>query len=261
MLEINMQVMYGLVEELRKTMEATGTNKAVLGLSGGIDSALSATLAARAIGVENVFAYYLPYKDSAESSRADAQLLADHLGINLETIDITPMAEAYPSFAGLTPHRLGNLLARLRMSVLFDKSAERAALVLGSSNKSELLLGYTTLYGDSASAVNPLGDLYKRQVYQLAELMEVPKELIEKAPSADLIPGQTDEGDIGHTYEEIDELFDVLVEQKIPIDEFKERFDTKLIQSVLGRVADNAYKRAGTRVIWIGQANIGLRTV
>ncbi|MDR2870913.1 MAG: NAD(+) synthase, partial [Deferribacteraceae bacterium] len=241
MITINKQTLGNLIAALRSSIQATGAQKVVLGLSGGIDSALSAALAAEALGAQNVLVYNLPYEASSAASRTDAQLMASHLGLTLETIELTAMAKAYPHFTSVTPHRLGNILARLRMVVLFDKSAEHGALVLGSSNKSEILLGYSTWYGDSASAINPLGDLYKTQVYQAAKLLGIPKALINKAPSADLRPNQTDEADIGYTYAEMDRFFDLSIEQKLPKEELVTNFGQAMVDDLLRRVAANSF--------------------
>jgi NAD+ synthase len=181
-----------LVNEITKA----GFSKAVLGLSGGIDSALSCYLAVKALGAENVLALRLPYKSSSSASLDHAGLVIEDLGIANETVDITGMVDALADASpGMTPHRLGNVMARARMMVIYDRSMSWNGLVVGTSNKTELLLGYGTIFGDLASAVNPIGDLYKTQIRQLSRYMRVPEAIIDKAPSADLIPGQTDEDD------------------------------------------------------------------
>ena len=243
MRNVDMQLLEKLITSLKEAVLATGTDKVVLGLSGGIDSALSATLAVKALGRENVFPYSLPYKLSSQASKDDARLMADHLGITLETVDLTPMAEGYSGFAALTAHRLGNILARLRMLVLFDKSAEKNAVVLGSGNKSEILLGYMTLYGDSASAVNPVGELYNTQVFEAARLLGIPEPLITKAPSADLRPGQTDEDDLGYSYADLDRFLEVYIGQSADEAELTAKFGAKMTADVVTRVKANAYKR------------------
>src|SRR5690606_14823105 len=161
--------------------------------SGGIDSAVSCYLAARALGAQNVLALRLPYATSSPASLEHAQLVIDDLGIASETIDITPMVEPlFDVSPQITPNRKGNNMARTRMVAIFDRSAAWNALVIGTSNKTEILLGYGSIFGDLASAVNPIGDLYKTQLRQVARTLGVPNEIIDKAPSADLIPGQTD---------------------------------------------------------------------
>src|SRR5690606_26315303 len=189
-----------------------GLSRAVIGLSGGLDSALSCFLAVEALGPENVLAVRMPYRTSSPQSLEHAQLVIDQLGVQSITVDITPMVEPlFERFPDVSPHRRGNVMARERMIILYDQSEAFGGLVVGTGNKTEILLGYTTLYGDSASALNPLGDLYKTQVRQLARAVGVPEVIIEKAPSADLIIGQTDEGDLGYTYAEVDKLLYLLV--------------------------------------------------
>jgi NAD+ synthase len=184
-----------------------GIGRAVIGLSGGVDSAVTAYLCARALGAGNVHAFRLPYRTSSASSLADAQLVADDLGIALSTIEITGAVDGYLQFEpGADARRRGNVMARTRMLVLFDQSAKLDALPVGTGNKTERLLGYFTWHADDTPPVNPLGDLFKTQVWALAEYLGVPAPLIEKAPSADLEANQTDEGDLGITYARADAI-------------------------------------------------------
>jgi NAD+ synthase len=172
-----------LVGFLTEEVHKVGLKKAVLGLSGGIDSALVAHLAAEALGPENVLAIIMPYRQSNPESEAHARIVAEGLGIEHFALNITPMVDAYfDLIPDADSMRRGNKMARERMTILFDHSAARSALVLGTSNKTELLLGYGTLYGDMASALNPIGDLYKTQIWQLSEEMGVPREVIDKKP-------------------------------------------------------------------------------
>jgi len=174
---------------------------AVVGLSGGIDSSLSCYLAVKALGAANVLGVRMPYKTSSPDSMTDAQLMIAMLGIPSRTIEITPMADPLIALdPQMSAIRKGNIMARIRMVVLYDQSADFKGLVVGTGNKTEYLLGYTTLYGDSACAFNPLGDLYKTQVRQLAASFDFPQSIQSKAPSADLWKGQTDEGELGFTY-------------------------------------------------------------
>lgn len=254
MKKIDNSVIDSLVNSLKTAVNAAGFENVVVGLSGGVDSALSAALAVRALGKEHVYAYFMPYKLSLPESGRDAELVSRHFGINLETIDISQMADAYGGRAHNNPYRLGNILARLRMLTLFDKSMEQNALVLGTENKTEMLLGYSTWFGDTACSINPLGDLYKAQVYEAAKLSGVPQPLLLKAPSADLIEGQTDEGDLGYTYAEIDRLLDFIIEGgKSPQDAINVGFDEEFVFNVLGRINKNSYKRALPVVLSIGQ--------
>jgi NAD+ synthase len=205
-----------LVGFLREEVGSAGLRRAVLGLSGGIDSAVSCALAARALGPEQVLAVCLPYRGSDPASERDARAVAAALGVRLAVEDISPQVDAW-----FTRHdqadrlRRGNKMARERMAVLYDLSAETGALVVGTSNKTELLLGYGTLFGDMASAVNPLGDLYKTQVFQLARHLALPEAVCTKAPTADLWSGQTDEAEMGFTYADVDRLLWDLVERRL----------------------------------------------
>jgi NAD+ synthetase len=197
-----------LVAFLRDEMvERRGITRAVVGLSGGVDSAVTAYLCARALGPENVHAFRMPYATSSKASLDDAQLVVDDLGINVRTIEITGAVDGYLQFEpDADPRRRGNVMARTRMLVLFDQSAKLDALPVGTGNKTERLLGYFTWHADDTPPVNPLGDLFKTQVWALARYLGVPKQLIEKAPSADLEADQTDEGDLGITYARADAI-------------------------------------------------------
>ena len=190
-----------LVNFLREEAGKVGFKKVVLGLSGGIDSALVAFLAVKAFGPENVLGIMMPYKSSSKESVEHAQLVIEKTGMRSKLVEITPMVDAYFAMnPDMNSLRKGNKMARERMSILFDHSAAENALVLGTSNKTELLLGYGTQFGDSASAINAIGDLYKTHVWDLSRHMGVPNELIDKKPSADLWEGQTDEQELGYSY-------------------------------------------------------------
>ena len=234
-----------LVRFLRAESGKFGFDRAVLGLSGGVDSAVSAALAARAFGPTNVLALVLPYRTSSPVSSTDATIVARMLGIRTKLVDISPMVDGYLDQEQVEDRvRRGNVMARARMIVLYDQSAAERALVIGTSNKTELLLGYSTQFGDSASALNPLGDLYKHQVWQLARHLELPAQVIDKAPTADLFAGQTDEGELGFTYAEVDALLVRMVD-----DRYDERelvaagFSSDFIRMVARRIAANQYKR------------------
>ncbi len=236
------RILIGFIQdEVRKV----GFQRVVIGLSGGVDSSLAATLAARALGPSNVKGLLMPYRLSDPRSRSDAEAVVRQLGIEHELIDISPQIDAYfARYPDAEPARRGNKMARERMTILYDHSWAWRALVLGTSNKTELLLGYGTIYGDMASAVNPIGDLYKTQVWQLADALGVPTAIVQKAPSADLWAGQTDEVELGFQYREVDRLLYYLIERRYSIAELeREGFARPFIDVVMGKVRDSQYKR------------------
>jgi NAD+ synthase len=186
---------------LRDEFDRTGFSRAVLGLSGGIDSSVAAALTVRALGTGNTTLVQMPHAVSSPASLEDSSAVARHLGVEPLTVDITAMTAGYPGFDDLDVIRAGNIMARLRMIVLYDLSAGLGGLVVGTSNKTEIYLGYGTLFGDTACALNPLGDLYKTQVRQLGAALGLPEQVLTKVPSADLYAGQTDEEELGLSYE------------------------------------------------------------
>ena len=204
-----------LVSFIRDAVTTAGSSGVTIGLSGGVDSSLSAALAVRALGPERVHGFLLPYRTSSADSLADAHAVVENLGLEARQIDISPMVDAYFDTAepGADPTRRGNKMARERMTILFDQAKKLGCLVLGTSNKTEILLGYSTVFGDNASSLNPLGDLYKQQVWQLALYLGLPASVVEKRPSADLWPGQTDEGDLGVDYRTADEVLYLLFDR------------------------------------------------
>jgi NAD+ synthase len=234
-----------LVEFLRDEVTKAGFHKGVLGLSGGVDSAVCAALAARALGPENVLGVIMPYRTSSPESREDALLVADAIGIRTEDVEISAMVDAYLSTRKTDDRvRAGNVMARQRMIVLYDISQRDRALVLGTSNKTELLLGYGTLHGDMACAVNPLGDLYKSQVWQLAEAIGVPERVVQKKPSADLWDGQTDEGELGFSYRDVDRLLSMMVDERRTDEELRTAgFAETFIQRVRLLIMRSQFKR------------------
>src|SRR5690606_277116 len=196
-----------LVGFIADQIAKAGMKRAVIGLSGGLDSAVSAYLTAEALGPENLLAIRMPYKTSSPDSLNDADAVIKALGLPSMTIPITEMADPlFARFPDMSERRKGNVMARLRMTILYDQSVPWGGLVMGTSNKTELLLGYSTIYGDSGVALQPIGDLYKTQVRELAAALGVPEQIIKKPPSADLWQGQTDEGELGFTYAEVDQL-------------------------------------------------------
>ena len=234
-----------LVQFIRSEVKRTGLERGLFGLSGGLDSALVAYLSAEALGPAQVTGVAMPYRDSSPESLEHARLVAARTGIHLVEVDITPMIDAYferlPQAGTL---RRGNKMARERMSILYDLSAELKALVIGTSNKSELFLGYGTLFGDLASAVNPIGDLYKSEVRLLAAEMGVPRELIEKAPSADLWSGQKDETELGFSYDEVDPLLKRMLDDRLGTQELiAEGFDPAFVGRVTEMIRRSQFKR------------------
>jgi NAD+ synthase len=230
---------------IRRETRSAGMEGVVLGLSGGIDSALSAALAARALGPGKVHGLLMPYRTSSAESRRDAEEIARRLGIESTLVDISPMVDAY--FA-LHPDadrvRRGNKMARERMSILFDHSAKRRALVLGTSNRTEILLGYGTLFGDTACSINAIGGLYKTQVRALARHVGVPERIVLKPPTADLWPGQTDEGELGYSYDELDRLLALMVDRRLGLAQLAKRgFSRGMVRAVAERVRRNEFKR------------------
>ena len=245
---------------LREESHRAGFQKAVLGLSGGIDSALVGELAARALGPENVLAVAMPYRTSNPISLELAQDSALHAGVALEVVDISTMADACIDQAGETDSlRRGNIMARARMITLYDRSARDNALVLGTSNKTELLLGYGTIHGDMASALNPVGDLYKSQIVALSRHLGVPKAIIYRPPSADLWSGQTDEEELGFTYDAVDALLVRLVDELWSRDQLIEAgFATDFVDGVRQRIRINQYKRRPPLIAKVANRTVNL---
>jgi NAD+ synthase len=226
-------------------LSRAGFKRAVIGVSGGIDSALACFLAAEALGAENVLAVRLPYKTSSPESLEHAQDVIEATGVQSLTIPISEMADTLMNrFPEMDAMRRGNIMARVRMIVLYDQSAAFNGLVVGTGNKTEIVLGYTTLYGDSACALNPIGGLYKTQVRQLSRVMGIPQTIIDKPPSADLWSGQTDEGELGYTYEEVDRLLFLLIDQSVtPSKCIEAGFKAPFVETVLKRIQRNQFKR------------------
>ena len=244
---------------IRDSITKAGMARAVIGLSGGIDSAVSAYLAARALGAENVLAVRMPYQTSSAASLSDAGAVIEDLDLPNLTIPISaladPLIERFPEMSNL---RKGNIMARMRMITLYDQSMAFGGLVMGTSNKTEFLLGYSTIYGDSGVALHPIADLYKYQIRQMARYLDVPASIINKPPSADLWVGQTDEEELGFTYDEADQVLFLLVDERYTVDEVAdEGFDRDFVVKIWERVKANHYKRTMPNIAKLSKRSIG----
>jgi NAD+ synthase len=241
---VNLSLVKVLVDFIKQETERFGLKKCVIGLSGGIDSTVAAYLSVKALGKKNVKALLLPYKASSKESISDALIVLKSLNIDSKIINVTRSTDSLLGENNLSNIRRGNIIARMRMIALYDYSQQIGGLVIGTGNKTEILLGYSTLYGDSASAINPLGDLYKTQVCQLARILKVPKNIISKKPSADLWVGQTDEKELGITYKDVDRLLYYLIDCRYSDEELIEAgFKKDFIKKVKRLIVKNQFKR------------------
>jgi NAD+ synthase len=259
-----------MVGFIRNQLRQAGFERALLGLSGGIDSALVAFLAAGAIGPERLLCVSMPFRASSTASVDDARTVVERLGCASELVDISPMVDGYfgrepePGAAGAegleaSQLRRGNFMARQRMAILYDRSVTWGGLVVGTGNKTEALIGYTTLFGDSACAFNPIGDLYKSQVRQVAAAVGVPEQIIRKAPSADLWPGQTDEAEAGFTYPELDRLLFWMIDKRRTDEELVAMgFPQAAVERVKRLVATSEFKRQVPPVAKLGPRTTGV---
>jgi len=234
-----------IVKFIKKQLTTAGFSKLIVGLSGGIDSAVVAALCVKAIGSENVYGVMLPYRSSHDDSLEHAKLIAEKFNIKYRIVEITKMVDAY--FNNFEPDanalRRGNRMARERMCVLYDLSAKYKALVAGTGNLSELMIGYCTQYGDSACAFETIGNLYKTEVFEIAHILEVPECIITKNPTADLWEGQTDEDEMGITYKELDEILYLMLDQKMNYEKLVSTFSTEKIDKVKRMIQLSEFKR------------------
>jgi len=249
-----------LVDFIRRETAKAGVKRLVIGLSGGVDSATSAALAVRALGRRAVYCVFLPYRTSSRESRRDALAIARGLGVRLTTLDITPMIDAYfRRQRGASRLRRGNKMARERMSILYDLSARERALVLGTSNKTELLLGYGTIHGDMASAINPLGDLYKTQVRMLAIHLGLAPSVAWKTATADLWAGQSDEKELGFRYDDIDRLLVHLVDRRTsPEDAVRVGVPAAMVARINRLIAGSQFKRRQPLIAKLSPRTVGV---
>jgi NAD+ synthase len=245
---------------IREEVARFGMAGGIIGLSGGLDSTVSAFLAAGALGPKKVLGVIMPYGDTFPQDVADARAVVRRLGIRSRVINIAPMVDAYFSrYPTSSRRRSGNKMARERMSVLYDISAEENAMVLGTSNKTELLIGYGTIHGDMACGINPLGDLYKTQVRELAAHLGVSRRILEKQPTAGLWPGQTDEGEIGLTYEEIDAVLFKLVDLQVSAEDIAAAgVRKKTVVRIAALIRNSEFKRKMPPVAKLSARTVGL---
>jgi NAD+ synthetase len=247
-----------LVHFIRDEMERRQFKHAVVGVSGGVDSAVTAYLASRALGPKNVIGVRMPYRSSSRESLDHAQLVIDALGVDSRTIDITPAVDGYLCHEpDADDGRRGNVMARMRMITLFDLAAKHHAIPLGTGNKTERLFGYFTWHADDSPPINPLGDLFKTQVWALARHLGVPEVIVDKPPTADLVVGQTDEGDFGISYKKADEILNWLIAGFQPDELIARGFDAKEVEIVRRRVASTHWKRRLPTVAMLSPTAIG----
>ncbi len=246
-----------LIQFLKEETFKTGLNGGVMGLSGGIDSAVVALLAKEAFG-NRLLCVMMPSHYSSESSVSDAKALCEKFDLRYEIQPIAGLIQSYDLLEGADALRVGNFSARMRMSILFDISASQRALVLGTSNKSELLLGYGTIFGDLASAINPIGDLYKSEIFEFARYLGVNDSIIDKPPSADLWEGQSDEEELGYTYEVLDSALREFVENRLSRDELIEKgYEIEMVDMIIKKIYQNQFKRKPPIIAKLTSRTIG----
>ncbi len=245
-----------LCKELKKEFSKRGFKKSVIGISGGIDSSVVLALLVKTFPLENIKPIFMPYKTTLEISHRDVKLLTSKFNLNYEIIPITERIDSYFSNVkndNKLKLRIGNKCARERMSILFDKALENDALVIGTSNRSEIIMGYGTLFGDLASSLNPIGSFYKTQIFQIAKFLKIPESIIEKIPSADLWEGQTDEGEMGIDYETIDVISYLYFDKKMKKEDIAKKYNIKpeSIQKVISAYKKSSFKRKLPKILKI----------
>ncbi len=261
MLELDLKTTHKVITGfIKNSVYKNGFEKGIVGVSGGIDSSVILKLTIDALGKDNTFALLMPYRISSEASLRDGKELCEMYGVNYEVVDISPSVDAYfEKFPAENKIQIGNKCARERMSVLYDFSVRKKALVMGTSNKSEILIGYSTLWGDSAAAFYPIGDLYKTQVFELAKYLNIPDKIVNKKPSADLWKNQTDEGEIGITYKELDEILYQMIDLRLSDIEIIEKgYSEANIKKIKVMIINSQYKRTFPPVCKLNLRTVGI---
>lgn len=237
-------ILNNLINNFKTAFNKTGAENAVIGISGGIDSALASAVAVESLGKDKVKGYFMPYKTSSEESHKDALKLSEKYGFNLEEVDISEPADAFINISSdMTMLRKGNIMSRCRMVVLFDMAAKHNGIVVGTTNRTELLLGYGTWYGDTASSINIIGELYKREVYEVSRASGMVESIMQKVPTADLWPGQTDENELGFKYELLDNVLYDILENKLEKSKIYDKYGKDNVDKIIKRVKANCFKR------------------
>ncbi|MGB9750582.1 MAG: NAD+ synthase [Caldisericia bacterium] len=248
-----------IISFIKEEKEKIGLKKGIIPLSGGIDSTLVTYLSTMALGKENVLIVNMPYGELGKKGREDSIKISEILNIGYEIIDIKPIIDNYFQIEEMNNLRKGNFMARVRMAIVFDKAKKYEGFVIGCSNKSELLIGYSTWYGDMAASILPIGDLYKTQVFQLSKFLNIPDFILSKVPSAELWTGQTDEGEIGISYNELDKILYLLVDKRMSVDEvIKEGFDIERVKKVKRMVVNSQFKRRFPPIPKLSDRTIGI---
>lgn len=259
-LKLNLEFARNLITSfIREEREKINLKKGVISLSGGIDSTVVSYLTTEALGSENVCVINMPYGELGKKGTEDSIKISQLLNIKYEVIDIKPIVDNYFKIEEMDNLRKGNFMARMRMSIVFDKAKKYNGFVIGCSNKSELLIGYSTWYGDMAASILPIGDLYKTQVYQLAKYLNIPEFIINKVPSAELWAGQTDEGEIGISYDELDKILYLIVDKRLSVNEvIYKGFEEEKVKKVKSLIVNSQFKRRLPPIPKLSDRTIGI---